>query len=175
MRRILLAGAVIGAVINTAACDAAAQRSADPTPSATSPAFVPSPSPTPGTSLNLAADIKRVCGGIDKSLEGDMRTIGAELGRMIANRQVGDTARASRAKAATQAKLRGMAGRMLHRAVIAQDPDLKAAVQKVAHNIAVTARNDAFFAKVNSTKGIESLLQKEVVRWLMPLSQPCAT
>jgi hypothetical protein len=176
MRRVLLAVAITGTIVSTAACGGTGGGSASPSPSATSasPSASPTTSPTPTASANYAADTKRICGEIEKSIESDMTDFGEELGKMIAYRQAGSTARANEAKADAQAELRTIAAGMRQRTANAQDPELRAAGQESAENLEASAADEAFFRRLRTVNDVKAMLEKEVVTWLLPLAEFCA-
>jgi hypothetical protein len=172
MRRLLTAAALGAALLITAGCAGKDndESAAQPTASATSA----SPTPSASASANYAADTKKICTEIDKSLETEMENFGEELGKMIAYKQAGNTTRANQAKADAQAELKAIASRMRERTAAAQDPELKAAGQESAENIEASAADETFFSRLKTLNDVKSVVQKEVVSWLVPLAKFCA-
>lgn len=171
MRRLLTAVALGATLLISGGCAGDDSPTAQPTTAAPTSAS-PTPSATP--SADHAADTKRICGEIDKALETDMKGFGEELGKMIAYKQAGNTARANQAKADAQAELKAIASRMRERTAAAQDPELKAAGQESAENMEASAADQAFFGRLKTLNDVQSVVQKEVVSWLVPLAKFCA-
>jgi hypothetical protein len=172
MRRVVLAVALTATVLGAAACGDGGETSAGGSPSATSasPSASPTPSPTPSASANHAADTKRICAEVEKSLDPEMENFAEEVARMVAYKQAGNTARANQAKADAQAQLRAIASRMRERTAVAQDPKLRAAGQESAENMEASAADEAFFSRVRTPDD----LRKVAITWVLPVAELCA-
>jgi hypothetical protein len=173
MRRISLAVALTVTVLGAAACGGDGdETSAGASPSVTSasPAASPTPSLTPTASANYAADTKRICTEIEKSLETDMEKFGVEVGKMIGYKQAGNTARANQAKADAQAELRAIASGVRERTAVAQDPELREAGQESAENMEASAADEAFFSRLRTPDDLKQV----AVSWILPLAELCA-
>jgi hypothetical protein len=174
MRRLLTAVALGASLLVGAGCagqDNDEPSGAEPTTAAPTSA---SPTPSASPSANYAADTKRICTEIDKALDSEMEKFGVEVGKMIAYKQSGNTTEANQAKAAAQAQLRAIAARMSQRTAAAQDPELKAAGEESAKNIAASAADNTFFSRLKSLNDVQTVVEREAVTWLVPLAEFCA-
>ncbi|MEU7901566.1 hypothetical protein [Actinoplanes sp. NPDC049118] len=167
MRRIIL-GATTGALLLTgSACGTKPDTAAAPA----APAATVSASP----SADYTADTKKVCGEIDKILDGKkMEKFGEELGKLIVFKQANSTASAKKARTAAGEKLKDLAKAMNESTAAAKDPELKAAGEESLQAMTSTAEDDAFFAKLKTVKDLDKTLESGITEWLTPLAPFCA-
>jgi hypothetical protein len=170
MRRTLTALALVGTLAASAAC---ADKSTPAGAPATSSAAGAPTSEAPSPEADYTADTKKVCAKIDTAMKKSTNAFGGELGKLIAYKQIKNTAAANRAKAGAQRELKALATAIRSTTAAAQDPTVKAAGQESAANIEATAANNAFFDKLKTEKDLDSL-ESEITAWLVPLGTHCA-
>jgi hypothetical protein len=137
----------------------------------------PSVQPSPSAVAKPAGtdSDKKVCGKINKLIEGDqMKKFGDKLGEMIVYKQAKQTAKANSARAAAQKGLRKLAADFEAATANAVDPELKAAGAETADTIRDSAKDNAFFAKIKTIKDVDKELESEIVPWITPLASFCA-
>jgi hypothetical protein len=166
MRRALTALALVSTLAGSAACT---DNSTPVGGQASSSAAAAPTSEAP----DYTADTKKICGKIDTAMDKSTNAFGTELGKLIAYKQVRNTAAANKAKAGAQRELKALAKTIRDATAAALDPKVKAAGQESAANIEATAANNAFFDKLKSEKDLNSL-ESEITAWLVPLAMHCA-
>jgi hypothetical protein len=138
---------------------------------ATTPAAVETSAAAPAGTEST----KKVCGKATALLEGkQMKNFGGELGKMIVYKQSKNTDKADDAKAAAKKRLNQLADDFEAATADAKDPELQAAGQEAADSIRETAKDNAFFARIKTIKGVDKELQNEIVPWVTPLSTFCS-
>ena len=171
MRRLALA-VVAGGLLMTAACSAdEPDGAAAPANTATSAAPTTAPS---SAGPDYSADTEKVCASVMKVIETDMDGFGAAIGKMIANKEAKASAEAKKAQAQAKSELESVAKRIRSSSAQAQDPELVAAGEKAADNIAATAKDAKFYNDIKSVESINGTLQEEMISWVEPLAPICS-
>jgi hypothetical protein len=168
MRRTLLAAGVGALLLSASACGTAVS---DSTAAPVAPGVSVSASP----SADYTADTKRVCGEVDKLLDGKpMQKFAEELGRLIVYKEQGLHMKAEQARTDAGTRLDYLASGLRERTSAAKDPGLRAAGAESAASMEITAVDDAFFAKIESLKDMDTTLESEMTAWLAPVGTFCA-
>ncbi|SDT75561.1 hypothetical protein [Actinoplanes derwentensis] len=172
MRRAILAVIAGGTLLTGAACDSDAR-----TPEFTDP-VVPSSAAAPSPSISLGpdytADTSKVCGRVTGIVNAAFGEFGAELGRMIANRQAKETAAAEKAETTAAAELKAIGTQIRKETAAAEDPELTEAGETSAAKIEAAAKNRDYIEKLKSTKDLDVSLKDQIAEWLDPVSGYCA-
>ena len=169
MRRALLVAALGGIMLTGAGCSSDAHPSNNAAPS-TTPAFIEPSSAAP----DFSANTKDVCGRLEKVFNEDLAGFGAQLGKMIAYKEAGQTAEADKAKKAAQGELKGVADKVRNETSAAQDPEFQAAGQQSADKFLKSANDASFINKIKSTKDVDRNIQAQMTEWLTPVAGFCA-
>ncbi|MET8153934.1 hypothetical protein ACIBSW_34815 [Actinoplanes sp. NPDC049668] len=169
MQRIILAATTGALLLTGSACGTKSDTDTAAAPKA--PAATVSASP----SADYTADTKKVCGEIEKLLDGKkMEKFGEELGKLIVYKQAKATAEAKKARTAAGERLTDLAKAMNESTAAAKDPELKAAGEETLQAMTRTAEDDAFFAKLKTVKDLDKTLESGITAWLTPLTPFCA-
>ncbi|GAA4588678.1 hypothetical protein BJY16_008643 [Actinoplanes octamycinicus] len=170
MRRIILAVTTGALLLTGTACGSKSDDTAAPAaPAATTATTSAAPA------ADYTADTKKTCGDLTKLLSGQsMVKFGEELGKMIGYKQAKATAQAKQARTDAGKKLKELAAEVTKSTGAAQDPELKAAGEKVAQSITTSAGDDAFFAKFKTEKDVDKALETEMTAWFTPLDTFCS-
>jgi hypothetical protein len=167
MRRTILAAGVGALLVSGSVCGTAAS---DPTAAPGAPGVSVSAS----VSADYTADTKKVCGEVDKLLDGKpMQKFAEELGRLIVYKERGLTVNAEQARTDAGTRLDYLASRLRERTSAAKDPRLRAAGEQSANSMEITAVDDAFFAKIESLNDMDTTLESEMTGWLAPVGTFC--
>ncbi|HWS34960.1 MAG TPA: hypothetical protein VN408_19750 [Actinoplanes sp.] len=173
MRRALLAVIAGGTLLTGAACDSDAE-----TPQFTEPVVPSSASVAPSPSVSLAPDYSantaKVCGRVTGVVNAAFGEFGAELGRMIANKEAKETEAAEKAESAAAADLKAIGTKLRKETAAAEDPELAEAGETSAKKIEAAAKNRDYIQGLKSTKNLDTSLKDQIAEWLDPVSGYCA-
>ena len=163
MRGIIVAATTGAQLLTGSGCATTSETTAAPAPAPTTSASAASPTVSASPSLDYTADTKKVCGEMAKTLEGkEMRMFGEELGKFIAYKEAKASTAANKARAKAGENLNAAANALKASTAAAKDPEFKAAGEESAQKMARSAQDDAFFAKFNTTKDVDKVLQPEM-------------
>src|SRR3712207_6749382 len=132
MRRALLTVTLGGVLLAGAACDS------DPAPTAGAPSAgggsvaPPGPSTVP-SGPDFTEDTRKVCAELDKRLNKHLEAFGAELGKMIANKEADVSGGAKEAQAKAARELEKFSDDIREAGAKAQDPAVRAATEETAN------------------------------------------
>lgn len=155
MRRILAATVLALLALPVAGCSDGDRTAGGPAAGTAAPAGSAKPSADPSAEA-ICADLKNTV------LDADAKAFGAELGKMVAYRAQGKTQQQEQARAAAQAKLREIAGKLRTHANSATDPALRQALTNSAGNIDRLAADSSYLTNVTSMESVSSATQKFV-------------
>ncbi|GAA1598257.1 hypothetical protein [Actinoplanes couchii] len=173
MRRALLAVIAGGTLLTGAACDSDAETPQFTEPSA--PASVlAAPSPSVSLAPDYSEDTAKICGRVTGVVNKAFGEFGAELGRMIANKDAKETAEATKSEKAAADELKAIGAQIRKETKDAQDPELAVAAETSAKKIDAAAKNRSYIKGLKATKDLDVTLKDQIAEWLDPLSGYCA-
>ncbi|MDT5033840.1 MAG: hypothetical protein QOC94_4011 [Actinoplanes sp.] len=171
MRRAMLAVTVGGVLLTGVACHSGDQATTTPAPSAV--ASLPAAEPS-SAAPDYSADTKLVCGKVQKVFTQDLKAFAVDLGKMIANKEVKQTAAAAAARKAAGDELKRVGATVKRETAAAQDPELRAAGAASAAKFVKTAGDDTFFNKIKSTSDLNKIIESQLTEWFTPVAGYCA-
>lgn len=174
MRRALLAVIAGSTLLTGAACDSDAE-----TPQFTEPVVSSSAAAVPSPTVSLAPDYSvntaKVCGRVTSVVNTAFGEFGAELGRMIANKEAKETDAAKKAETAAATDLKTIGTKIRKETEAAEDPGLAAAGETSAKKIEAAAKNRDYIQGLKATKDLDTSLKDQIAEWLDPVSGYCAS
>jgi Skp family chaperone for outer membrane proteins len=171
MRRALVAATLGGLLLLGAGCsggDEADTASEAPLDTPTAAATTTSPPP------DYSANTKAVCTKLDKIFDTEIKSLGSELGKMIAYKEAKQDDEVETAQKAAAKQLKDIGAQVRKESAAAQDPDIKQAAEQSATKFSKTAADDAFFDKIKTMKDLEKVLNTQMTNWLNPVVGLCA-
>lgn len=173
MQRIVLAATTGALLLAGSACATKSETTAAPTtPAAASAAASATVSASP--SMDYTADTKKVCDEVTKALEGkELEKFAEQLGEFIGYKEAKASAAAEKARVKAGENLKSAANVLRASTAAAKDPELKAAGEEASGKMALSAEDDAFFAKFNTEKDVDKALEPQMTVWFAPIVPFC--
>ncbi|WP_305787530.1 hypothetical protein [Symbioplanes lichenis] len=171
MRRALVAATLGGLLLLGAGCSGGDESdTASETPVDTPATAATTTSPPPDYSANT----KTVCTKLDKIFDTEIKSLGSELGKMIAYKEADQDDNVETARKAAAKQLKDIGAQVRKEAAAAQDPDIKQAATQSASKFTQSAGDEKFFAKIETMKDLEKVLNTQMTNWLNPVVGLCA-
>jgi hypothetical protein len=169
MRCAILAVALGGVMLTGAGCGSDPETTKPAAaPAATAPSSEPT-SPAP----DYSADTKLVCGRLEKIFNDDLGGFGAQVGKMIANKEAKQAAQAAAAQKAASAQLKNVGAKVKTETAAAQDPQLQTAGATSAAKLAKSAADTKFFDRIKTPTDLNRTIEAQMTEWLTPVAGYC--
>ncbi|WP_306203910.1 hypothetical protein [Actinoplanes sp. RD1] len=171
MRRALVAATLGGLLLLGAGCSGGDEPdTASEAPLDTPTTAVTTTSPPPDYSANT----KSVCTKLDKIFDTEIKSLGSELGKMIAYKEADQDDNVETARKAAAKQLKDIGAQVRKESAAAQDPDIKQAAAQSASKFTESAGDEAFFNKIKTMKDLNTVLNNQMADWLNPVVGLCA-
>jgi hypothetical protein len=152
--------------LTSTACDSDAKRVA-------SAPSVAAPTPTV-SAADYSADTRKVCDGVQKVFDNDIKPFGAALGKMIVYKDAKLPAEVTKAQTAATAQLKSVAAKLRKVTKDAEDPAVMMAGESSAAKLDLSAADKKLYNQVKNEKDVDRFIDKHVGEWLTPISGYCA-
>jgi hypothetical protein len=140
-------------------------------PAASVPAGAGKAPATPGVAPAALAETKQVCEAIGQVYTDNMGRFAGSLSSLVADRADAAKARTSQERAQ---KALGTFATDVRTATQYSPAAARAAGKQAADRLGKAAGDDAYFAKIKTTKDVDRVLGTDLTKWLAPITEHCS-